>query len=203
MKQATQKKTELQFIEEKFDLEKADLTDIADRLWFEYYCPAKPHDKETKRFIMTQYNIVADIMNKIANKKIMVNITPSMVWDNSKNEMPTLDNDKKIYVDTIVFDAKVVREQVSNKKSELRAAKKKPDTSNAKLVKAKPESKKETPVVQMNDGEKDLSKYGKNKKEIIWKLHADGKTKDEIIAITGYTRKVISDMIWHYNQQKK
>jgi len=76
-----------------------DLYELHDRLWYEYFCPLKPHNKADKAFLMKQLNAVGVQLNKEAKQKeweVQI-VTPAtkFEWDELGPNSRV-----KIYVDT-------------------------------------------------------------------------------------------------------
>jgi hypothetical protein len=215
MKKVKQTNDELQPIEELVDFEKESWEEIADRLWFEYYNPAEPISGSLKKFIMEQHNNVAEKINRRANKVVEVMITSSMLWDNAKKENPT--RKKKIYVDCKMYTKdeqpkektvvqKIVAEVVKQSNKELKSEKKKinkaVEDSFRKSLGIETTNEPVKPI-EVSEG---LGKTGTpgetikhgNKSKTIIDLHIAGKTKEQIIELTGFKRKAIIDAVWRY-----
>jgi len=212
-----------------FNFDKIDVDELYDRLWFEIYSPLTPLSKPDKLFMIEQINKVADFINKIATKekvvsegnKRVVNVTASMQWDNAKRENPN--SKKPVYVECKIYTPAEQREvqpkQPKPSKAEKQSAMKKvPVDTTARtevvtkmigdagpIAGKKSAKKKTTPakVVKLKPAASDVVAPSGKKGDVIASLFASGKTKDEIIEITGFTRKACTDAIWRYEQTLK
>lgn len=184
---------------ELYDKMVIDEYDVHDRLWYEYFCPAKPHDKKTKLFLQDQLNAVGEYINenskKAGNKFSAVEIVTSNKSFDMDEEGPSLK--RPIYVETV--------EPKPAKKGAKAAPKKggKIDVEEDDLMgeteddlmgeTTKPKAK---PAAKKQDG------GGKSNYDIIAGWAAKGKSKDEIEELTGLARKTITDNLWRWNKNK-
>ena len=164
-------------INELIKIEESWLDEVYDRLWYEYYTPFAPLNKETKAFLREQINFIADEHNKAFSSETMQlkKLTAKDTWENDGNGPLS---DKKLYIDCLA--AVVVPPPPKKKKvteeEDLLGISSKPKT--AKI--AAPE--------------------GKTKYDVIAELAAKGKTKDEIQEATGFERKTVTDLLWRWNK---
>lgn len=240
-------------INEIYDLDKSDIDDLQDRLWFEIFDPVEQLTKAQRNFLIDQYNIVANKINDLSGFKRVVMLNSSTVVVNDKKQNPNMK--KAIYVECKMYDEPkekkpkptppVVDERAAQlfgveeegdmmggdplnvpdavvdaaidqvndavikprKPKQTKAEKQKAlKTKPAKVV---PIAKPKTPVTLTRTGDvakpkpkpvtDDKTKRG-NKSNWIAELFAKGKTKDQIIEITGFSRKACTDAIWRYEQ---
>lgn len=167
-------------IDQLFNLDKADLADISDRLWFEYYSSKEALTKPQKKFIMEQFNIISDKMNKDAGRQIMIKITQSMLWDNAKSENPNIK--KPIYAECIEYEYTGRKKVSAITKSIIADVVKRVD------AKEKKEKNKLDKAIGLNN----------NKWYDVYIRHTKGDSNEKIMEDTGYSTKQVRDAIYRY-----
>lgn len=154
-------------IGEIFNLNKCVLSEIADRLWFEYFYPATELTADQKRFIAFQYNYIVTLFPK----NILQKINAGMKWENTNGLKPDLE--KAIYTE-------VAEQKIINFVS--RAGKyKTPNVPGLEVVK---------PV------------KGNDRDQTILDLFHAGKSRAEIVELTGFNRNTVIGTIWRFNNSK-
>lgn len=203
--QKQNKPKELIPIKDLVNLDKANLDEITDRLWYEYFDPAEPNDAVTKLFIMEQYNYVVNINNKRAGFKRQINLTKGTYWANKSQNYA--DMKRALYVDVKVYDkqkqAKVTSYDVIDAAmAQVKAIVSKP-IDRAKI---KPYAGTKGKVVHMettNETENERQVRASSDKWIkVYEMSNAGKSNDEIITETGYTAKQVRDAIYRYKTNR-
>ena len=170
-------------IGELYDLNKSNIDDLAERLWYEYFLPDCVIDAKSRAFIMEQYNTLAKMRNAVAKNTALI-ITPSLRWQPELKEHVAPGSRKKIYVDVRAVDTSTLR---PHQKETLEKVSRK---SNPTIV------------VPAGIGKTGTPPAGKTKHEMIVEFHLAGKTKDQIMEITGFPKKLCTDCIWRHQNQK-
>lgn len=106
--------------EDVFELPKniVELSDVADRLWYEFFVPLVPNTPQKKREILELYNTAVKQLNKLAGFTRHINITSSTRWIPNPSESGP-DYQKKIFVEIKQFTPVTTVAKVVNMKKEI------------------------------------------------------------------------------------
>lgn len=186
------KQLELTPIGEKVDLNEVILDDIADRLWYEYFCPAEVPDSKVRKFIMEQYNVIAKQINAIVGFGRMQILTSSVRWQKKEDDLGP-DLLEPIYLETVEFPKRaapgikpVTPTKLPNPPQESK------QESRSRLKNSRSSTTTAQPANKPQKGA-----GGKSIIEQIIDLHIQGKSKKEIIEM-GYNKSTVNRQVGEY-----
>lgn len=160
-------------IGEIFNLNKCVLSEIADRLWFEYFYPATELTTDQKRFIAFQYNYIVTLFPK----NILQKINTGMKWENTNGLKPDLE--KAIY-------------------TEVKAK----EERGGGFVGVTGRHTIEEKVIRVATVKKTIAVKGNERDQTILDLFHAGKSRAEIVELTGFNRNTVIGTIWRFNNSK-
>ena len=192
-----------------YDLTKVDLYELHERLWYEFFTPAEDHTKEVAKFILEQLNVVGESINMNAPSKeqeVVIVDAKTKFEPKADDEGPMTWKGGCIYA--------VTRDFYKPKKSRVKVQPAPEvdlmgDEEDDLMGEAKPKKGKKDPkpksttVVHKASGKTVKTAGGKSNYDTIADLAKQGKDKDQIVELTGFERKTVTDNLWRYNQTLK